>query len=296
MNLPNLLIVGAAKSGTTSLHHYLKQHSDIFMSDHKEPHFFINNEIGINRIPKGISKYEDYLTLFKNSRSFKYRGESSAMYLQFPDISIKNINKYLGDDVKIIIMLRNPVERAFSGYHHVKRYNVMENLEFEQAIKECENRYFKNTNFTPASRYINIGLYYNMVKKFKSKFGENIHVVIYDDFIADTQNELAKIFSFLNIAECRINTDEKYMAGGWQWRSAFLKRFFLKKNFLNDLLRFLLPFQSLRKILRNRILKIFSLTIVDMKDSTRSYLQDFYKEDIKKLADFLDRDLKIWLK
>ena len=296
MILPNLLIVGAAKSGTTSLHNYLKQHSDIFMSDHKEPHFFINNEIGTNRIPKGISKYDDYIALFKNSESYWYRGESSAMYLQFPDISIKNINKYLNDDVKIIIMLRNPIERAFSGYQHVKRYNVMENLDFEDAIKECENRYFINTNFTPSSRYINIGLYYTMVKKFKDNFGENMHIVIYDDFIADTQNELSKIFSFLNISDFVINTNEKYMVGGWQWKNSFLKKLFLKKNLLNKFIRFILPFQSFKKILRNRLVQVFSTPVVKMKDTTKSSLQNLYKEDLKKLSTIIDRDLKIWLK
>ena len=296
MILPNLLIVGAAKSGTTSLHNYLKQHSDIFMSDHKEPHFFINNEIGTNRIPNGISKYDDYIALFKNSESYKYRGESSTMYLQFPDISIKNINKYLNDDVKIIIMLRNPVERAFSGYQHVKRYNVMENLDFEDAIKQCENRYFINTNFTPATRYINIGLYYNMVKKFQANFGENMHIVIYDDFIADTQNELSKIFSFLNISDFVINTNEKYMVGGWQWKNSFLKKLFLKKNLLNKFIRFILPFQSFKKILRNRLVQVFSTPVVKMKDTTKSSLQNLYKEDLKKLSTIIDRDLKIWLK
>ena len=296
MITPNLLIVGAAKSGTTSLHNYLKQHPDIFMSDHKEPHFFINNEIGTNRIPKGISKYDDYIALFKNSESYKYRGESSAMYLQFPDISIKNINKYLNDNVKIIIMLRNPIERAFSGYQHVKRYNVMETLDFEEAIKECENRYFINTNFTPASRYINIGLYYNMVKKFKANFKENIHIVIYDDFIADTQNELSKIFSFLNISECVINTNEKYMVGGWQWKSSFLKKLFLKKNLFKKLIGFIVPFQSFKKILRNSLMQVFSIPVVKMKDATKRSLLNFYKEDIKKLSNIIDRDLKIWLK
>ena len=296
MILPNLLIVGAAKSGTTSLHNYLKQHSDIFMSDHKEPHFFINNEIGTNRIPNGISKYDDYIALFKNSESYKYRGESSTMYLQFPDISIKNINKYLNDDVKIIIMLRNPIERAFSGYQHVKRYNVMENLDFEDAIKQCENRYFINTNFTPASRYINIGLYYNMVKKFQANFGENMHIVIYDDFIADTQNELSKIFSFLNISDFVINTNEKYMVGGWQWKNSFLKKLFLKKNLLNKFIRFILPFQYFKKILRNRLVQVFSTPVVKMKDTTKSSLQNLYKEDLKKLSTIIDRDLKIWLK
>ena len=93
MNKPNLIIVGAAKSGTTSLHHYLDQHDEIFMSKHKEPHFLINKEVGVNEIPNGINNYKDYLRLFENTKSYKYRGESSVMYLQFPELTIKNIGQ-----------------------------------------------------------------------------------------------------------------------------------------------------------------------------------------------------------
>ena len=66
MSLPNLLIVGAAKSGTTSLHNYLNQHPDIFMCDPKEPHFLINKEIGFNRIPVGISNWKKYNNIKKH--------------------------------------------------------------------------------------------------------------------------------------------------------------------------------------------------------------------------------------
>ena len=112
--LPNLLIVGAAKSGTTSLHHYLNQHPDIFMCFPKEPHFLINVEIGEGRIPKGISEIKLYQKLFEEGIGFKYRGESSVMYLMYPDIVIPKINTLLGSETKIIIMLRNPIERAYS--------------------------------------------------------------------------------------------------------------------------------------------------------------------------------------
>ena len=95
MALPNLLIVGAAKSGTTSLHNYLNQHSDIFMCSPKEPHFLINKEIGKQRIHKGITGFKDYESLFNEKVHFKYRGESSVMYLSFPEIAIKNIKHYL---------------------------------------------------------------------------------------------------------------------------------------------------------------------------------------------------------
>jgi hypothetical protein len=295
MVIPNLLIVGAAKSGTTSLHNYLNQHHDIFMSAHKEPHFLINNEIGINRIPNGICNYDEYIALFKEKQGYKYRGESSTMYLQFPDFTIKNIRKYL-DDVKIIIMLRNPVERAFSGYQHVKRYNLMERLDFNQAIDECENRYMNNINITPASRYINIGLYYDMVKKFQLNFGKAVHVIIYDDFINDTKKELSKVFHFLDIDNISINIDEKYMVGGWQWKSSFLKNLLIKKTFLNHVLRLVFPFKGLRRFARKKIVILLSTKVKKMDEKTRDKLQDFYTEDIGRLSKIIDRDLKFWIK
>ena len=70
MALPNLLIVGAAKSGTTSLHNYLNQHPDIFMCSPKEPHFLINKEIGKQRINNGIIDIKDYETLFSEKSHF----------------------------------------------------------------------------------------------------------------------------------------------------------------------------------------------------------------------------------
>ena len=109
LELPNLLIVGAAKSGTTSLHNYLKQHPQIFMSAHKEPHFLINSEIGENRIHKAVLKFDDYKQMFKTQKNYLFKGESSVMYLAYPQYSIKNIKKYLSSKVKIIIMLRNPI-------------------------------------------------------------------------------------------------------------------------------------------------------------------------------------------
>ena len=295
MILPNLLIVGAAKSGTTSLHNYLKQHPDIFMTDHKEPHFLINNEIGVNRIPNGISKYKDYLTLFKDAKNYQYRGESSAMYLQFPEISIKNIKKHLDDDVRIIIMLRNPIERAFSGYQHVKRYNMLEKLEFSEAIDVCENRYFTNTNCTPASRYLNIGLYYNMVKKFQENFGNRTHVIMYDDFIDDTQKELSNVFNFLDLKGISIDTNQKFMVGGWQWKSMFFKNLFTKKGWMSKFIRFIFPFNRLRRSLRRHLISLFSSPVEAMDNITKSKLQDFYYNDIISLSKLLDRNLKSWL-
>ena len=296
MNLPNLLIVGAAKSGTTSLHNYLKKHPEIFMSNHKEPHFLINKEIGENRIPKGVKKLNEYSSLFDGSDTFKYRGESSAMYLQFPNIAIKNIKKYLEKDLKIIIMLRNPIDRAFSGYQHVKRFNVDEELTFEQALEVCEDRYFKQTSLTPATRYIHIGMYYDFVKKFMHSFSDQVHVIIYDDFVADTQNELSKVFSFLKVKKIDVNITEKYMVGGWKWKNRFFKNTFMKKSFLKKIIKIIAPFEFLRNFLNNLFKYLFTMPDDKMDISVRKKLQNIYKNDVTNLSKLLNRDLNFWIK
>ena len=296
MNLPNLLIVGAAKSGTTSLHNYLKQHPEIFMSNHKEPHFLINKEIGENRIPKGVKKLNEYSSLFDGSDTFKYRGESSAMYLQFPNIVIKNIKKYLEKDIKIIIMLRNPIDRAFSGYQHVKRFNVDEELTFAQALDVCEDRYFKQTSLTPATRYIHIGMYYDFVKKFMHSFSGQVHVIIYDDFITDTQNELSKVFSFLKVKKIDVNITEKYMVGGWKWKNRFFKNTFMKKSFLKKIIKIIAPFKFLRIFLNDLFKYLFTMPDDKMDISVRKKLQNIYKNDVINLSKLLNRDLNFWIK
>jgi len=294
MYKPNLLIVGAAKSGTTSLHHYLGQHDEVFMSKHKEPHFLINNEEGVNEIPNGINKYEDYLRLFENTKSFKYRGESSVMYLQFPEITIKNIARYLDDDVKIIIMLRNPIDRAFSGYQHVKRYNNMENYTFQEALEKSEKRYFKNKKITPASRYLNIGLYYKFVKKFKSKFKNNVHVIIYDDFVNKTSNELSHLFGFLGLEKNIIDLKEKHMVGGWQWKNQTVKNIFMSKSILKSTLKIILPSKAIREKIRNYFISFVISPVEKIDLETRKKLLNFYIDDIEKLEALINKDLSIW--
>ena len=294
MNKPNLLIVGAAKSGTTSLHNYLDQHDEVFMSKHKEPHFLINNEEGVNKIPNGINKYRDYIKLFDNSKNYKYRGESSVMYLQFPEITIKNIAKYLDDDIKIIIMLRNPIDRAFSGFQHVKRYNKMENYTFKEAIEKSEKRYFENNKITPASRYLHIGLYYKFVHKFKSKFKDNVHVIIYDDFINKTSYELSCLFDFLGLKKNIIDLKKKHMVGGWQWKNESVKDIFMSKSILKSIFKMILPSKAIRKKIRNYFMSCAINPVEKLDSETRKTLLDFYINDIEMLEALINKDLSNW--
>ena len=294
MSIPNLLIVGAAKSGTTSLHEYLKQHPDIFMSNHKEPHFLINNEIGKKRIHKAVIDIESYHDLFKEGKEFKYRGESSVMYLLFPEICIRNIKKHLGNDIKIIIMLRNPIERAYSGYQHNRRYNVSENLSFEEAIEKAENRYQENNTMTPATRYLELGLYHKQVSMFKDNF-RDVHIILYDDYCADIDNCFIKLFDFLNLEGININSNRKHMTGGWIWKSNFIKKILVRNNKFKSFVKCIIPIKFLRGLIRNFLITLSTRNAKKMNLETKSKLLNFYKEDINKLSSLINRNLSHWL-
>ncbi len=292
--LPNLFIVGAAKSGTTSLHNYLSQHQDIFMCSPKEPHFLINNEIGKDRIPVGISSEGEYLNLFLDGKDKKYRGESSVMYLMFSDIVIPKINQQFGEDCKIIIMLRNPIERAYSGFQHVKRYNLKEDCsDFKSAWAISEERYFSMPEMTPASRYRELGLYYKQVKSYLEQM-KNVHIIVYDDYKKDIQSEMNKVFDFLNIKRIEIDAEQKYMVGGWQWENKKIKNMLLKKHPIKLLLKVLIPFKGLRKNIRRKIQDSNTSRVPPMSAADKKVLKAFYKEDVKKLSILLKRDLNYW--
>ena len=292
--LPNLFIVGAAKSGTTSLHNYLNQHPDVFMCNPKEPHFLINNEIGKDRIPIGVCSENEYRNLFIEGRGEKYRGESSVMYLMFPEIVIPKINQQFGKECKIIIMLRNPIERAYSGFQHVKRYNVKEDsTDFKSAWSVSEERYFSNPNMTPASRYKELGMYHKQVKAYLDEM-KNVHIIIYDDYQNYFQDEMNKVFDFLEIQTVEINSEKKHMVGGWQWEDENMKSIMMTENPIRSVLKFLIPFKDLRKKIRTKIQNRNTSRVPEICKDDREMLKEFYKEDVKQLSTLLERNLNYW--
>ena len=297
MSNPNLFIVGAAKSGTTSLHNYLNQHPNIFMCNPKEPHFLINKEIGVDRIPVGITEKLEYEDLFFEGGDKKYRGESSVMYLMYPEIVIPKIkNNYL-ENTKIIIMLRNPVERAYSGFHHVRRYNIKENIQdFTEAWKLSEERYFNQKDMTPASRYQELGLYFNQVQSYLNEFKDNLHIIIYDDYKSDFKSEMNKVFNFLEVENIEIDSDKRYMVGGWQWKNEKMKRLMMNKNPLKSIVKMLIPFKGLRKYIRKRIQNKNSVEVKQITEKERIMLKEFYKIDVKRLSVLLNKNLNFWVK
>jgi len=207
VSLPNFFIVGASKAGTSSLWSYLKGHPEIFMPEsnlHKEPAFFCNIW--------GMKSWERYLELFKDAvREHRRIGEASTAYLTCPDsaMSLFKFSAEYGLDVKIIITLRNPADRAYSLYN----WNVQSGIEpassFEKAL-ELEPkrtstrlpRFWLPGGYRYQYLYFHSGLYSEQVERYMANFcPDNIHIEIFEEFVANIRQRLGKVCRFLGVTE-----------------------------------------------------------------------------------------------
>lgn len=297
--LPNFLIVGAAKCGTSSLHSYLNQHSDIFMPTFnkegmkvKEPRFLIK-DIVESRLQKGVWNWDEYQALFDEAGDQSALGEATVLYLYFYNHAIKNIKKYLGEEVKIIIMLRNPIDRAYSAYSFASR-TIQENKSFKEAIDSAMTRYKNNKFVSPMILYKELGLYAKMVEAYQKNFS-NVHIILFDDFISDTSKEVKKVFKFLGVTTEEVNTREVINAGGKRWRSSLIKRVIMGDNKLKRCFKILLP-NNFRFYIKECVKNLFTAEAGEIDDLVKDELRVYFKEDILKLERLIGRDLSIWQK
>jgi hypothetical protein len=303
-NKPNFLIVGAAKSGSTSLYQYLSQHPEVFMPVNKEPNYFVGEyqkrmnkdcpsyKIDMNRM---ILDEEAYYNLFKDAKSNqKAIGEASVTYLYKPEYAIPKIRGELGDP-KIIIILRNPIKRAFSHYSYACELGL-ETLNFEDALDAEDNR-LKN-NWSSTFAYINQGLFYSQVKAYKNAF-TNVHVLFLDDLIKDKQLEIQKIYNFLGIdSSFKNHFKEKFNVSGIP-KNKFIHKYLVHDNAFKrktkKLFKKIISETVLRKLARKaRNLNQGERLIAT--DIEKQKLKNIYIKDIISISNLLKKDLNHWLK
>jgi len=305
-NLPNFLVVGAAKSGTTSLYEYLSKHSEIFVPTPKEPYFLIgekyqnvNSEFA-HYVKQKIKEFNEYQEIYKNSCSKKAIGDFSAAYLYFYESTIKNIKKYIGLP-KILIILRDPSERAYSNYlHHVREGNESES--FETALKLIDKR--MNENWWWGYFYKEAGLYYEQVKAYLENFSQ-VKIFLFEDLESDAQKVVDETCSFLDVPAIKINANKIYNKTGIPRKNlrTFLYNKWIKwvdgkHSVPTQMMRKTLPHNirsSIRETLKEQLL-LKSLNKPKMNPETRKMLIEYYREDILKLQELINRDLTNWLK
>ena len=280
-----IFIVGAAKTGTTSLHYYLNEHPEILMSSEKEPDYFSDKEILDQGLYYGKSRIDSlikYNNLFLKRDKEKFLGDASVSYLFYPEIS-ERIKEY-NPESKIIIMLRDPIDRAFS--HYLMDYSLgLTSKSFEEE--------FKNQVSLNFQQYFLLGNYYNQVKKYLEVFEtKNVHIIWYSEFKKNTEKELQKVIKFIGL-----NTDFKV-----DFNKVY-NSFSMPKN---NIIRKIYSVVWLRKILTF----IFSKKLVNLiksilfnkgrkpklSEEIREVLFSYYKSDIEDLEQLLSVNLSRWKK
>jgi hypothetical protein len=288
--LPNFLIVGAAKAGTTSLYEYIRQHPDIFMPSRvKEPGYFRNP---IESWVPAMS-FEAYLDLFKEGSGKKAIGEASTPYLTSEE-SPELIRSTLGD-VKIIIVLRNPAKRAFSLY----LYNLMNGWEgedtFEKALDKEPLRLKKP--MPHVFYYFHSGLYFQQVKRYIDTFGrDRVMVYLFEDLVKRPLPICKEVFDFLNI-DSRFTPTIEVHNESKKPASIMLQHWLYSEAEELKLLPGWFPcrlFRVYRKFMKVNTFLGGLQKKPRVSESTYETLMARYRSDIQQLEALLKRDLSVW--
>jgi len=278
---PNFFIVGVPKAGTTSLHEYLSNVSGIYMSTIKEPNYFSVTTMP-NKLPyRPIRDKKKYLDLFKGTKDEKIIGESSTLYLFDPEAP-KLIRKEI-PHARILISLRDPIDRLFSYYLLVKNLGYGEKSFRQQILKELSHE----IDFSKPHMRLEAGKYSKCVRRYLDTFGaDQVKIIIFEEWIKNPKKVVEEILKFLDINEGLdhffAEDHNPYMVNRWKFVPRFLR------NPIVTRMREIIPIslkQQIRKLLEKKAKK------PKMDESDREFLKKYYKDDVEKLKNILGRNL-----
>jgi len=286
MSLPNFMCIGAAKSGTTSLYDILRQHSDVFLPSFKEPHFFDIPSVYQN----GIEWYKK--TYFQSVKNEKCIGDFTPTYL-FDEHAPERIFNDLGVNMKFIIILRNPVDRAYSHYLHSNR-DEHENLSFKEAIYLEKSRVIEKDylSFLRLS-YSGQGMYCQMLTRYFKFFPKDNFLIINfeEEFVSQRESTINKIFNFLELdyEGLDINLSSNMASKA---KSTWLKKVMKKTGWWRVLIKTMIPSLKIRQIIKNRMQRanITNFTPSKLSSLEKTELFNlFFKDDVVKLELLLNK-------
>jgi len=291
--LPNFLIIGTAKAGTTSIYEYLMQSPEVFPAKIKEPSFFSYQVL--NTPQKGNKDYikenitlksiDNYRDAYKGSDSYKIIGDFSVENLYYSKEVIPLIKRHLGDKVKILIVLRNPVNRAISAYKHLRR-DLRETLSIDKAF-EIEKDRIKN-DYAMIWHYKKVGLYHDNIKDYMDNF-ENVKVLFYEDLRRNSTEFMKEVFSFLEIEPIELKLQGNKHNFSYIPKNKSLQSII---SWENPLKRRLVRFLPMR--LRNKIKNLNAEKGFKVDYAFKKKLEKEYLEDRNKLEKLLKKDLSFW--
>ena len=304
MTLPNFLIIGVQKAGTTSLYNYLREHPQVYMSPLKETDFLsykppLISESGSasaeNLLTKGgrkrILTIDDYRELFDGVRDEIAIGEASPNYLFLHEQSVQMIKKYV-PDAKLIVVLRNPVERAYSDYLMNVRELVGNRKPLaEQVIGSAQSSYT-----------LLKGRYYEGMKHFLEAFPpEQIQILMYSDLTKDSDRFMSQLYDFIGVdSSFKANTQKRQQTAQVP-KNQNINKLLRTRNPLRSaagaMLRAVMP-EAQRQKLRSRLIAANSQGKegLPLTNEDRQLLENYYRDDILRLQDLIATDLSDWFK
>ena len=292
---PNFFVVGAAKCGTTSLHHYLSQHPQVFMPKLKELHYFCTDlELGDGW---HIEDQETYLRLFEDAVDQKALGEASPWYL-FSKVTPYAIKEFT-PDAKIIIMLRPPAE--FINSIHLQFINTDDEdiLDLAEALEAEEDR--RNgkripqySNWARCLQYRAAATFSEQVERYLSTFGkQNVHIILLEDLVSNIGTTLSSTYEFLAIDDYHnLDVEQKNKTRDLSHLDLAIKRLAYRNPTINRLAHSVpKPILNAYRTFTSRVLKPVRSY---KKDEIRATLREEFIREVEKLETLVDRDLSHW--
>jgi hypothetical protein len=276
--LPNFLVIGAAKSGTTSLHHYLREHPQIYLPRIKEINYFAYTSDRPRGRQYWATTLDEYAAHFRDASGHKAVGEVTPAYMNSP-VAAGNIAREL-PGVRLVAILRDPADRAYSRY--LMNQRAGQNLPpFDQIIPQRDHPMIRE------------GMYYDRLQPYFERFPrERIKILQYEDLQQRFAPMFRELLAFLEVDTSYLPDGSIRHAQGVRFRSKALQS--LKSS---RLMRFHLK-PLIPAALLNRLVKAKARTAVAPPKLTveqRSRLIETYRDDIERLQELIGMDLAGWM-
>lgn len=300
MSLPTFLVIGAAKSGTTSLYHYLGQHPDIFVSPVKEPGFFAFEGHDLNFEGPGdhwmrqtvTTTMDAYLSNFKDVTVEHAIGECSPVYLYSANAP-QRIRLHI-PNAGLIAILRDPVERAYSQFLFFVQCGREPLRDFEAALASEEERIAGNWAW--GWHYTQVGFYYEQLRRYYDLFDPaQIKILLHEDLNDDPRTMLKNTFRFLGVDEAfKADLGTRYNPTNVH-RSRTLEAMWRQPNPIRSALKAVTTPVIRSALAKSRWFIRLTRHRPTLSDETARRLALLYRDDILRLQDLIDRDLSAWL-
>lgn len=305
------MVVGAVKAGTTSLHAYLSQHPKVYLTPIKETNFFSRKDMQFGRFRKDYQfdtelDYDKYLArtplpqkhiahvpdeatytqLYREAEAHQTTGEVCNSYLICPS-SAETIHAH-NPKTKIIAVLRNPMERAFSQYLMNLKEGKTTEPDFLSELRADAGQ--EHRGWGVSHQYHELGHYYRQIRQYYEVFpAQQIKVLFFEDLKNNPKEFLNELFDFLELERIEVDTEKRLNEAG--------KPRLGKLNYLLTQLGIIAFFKKLfPKSIRQQLAKLMYTRkgLPTLQDSERAHLFKYYQQDIKGLERLLEKPLDFW--